>query len=40
MFQKMSFVNLATLGELTVNPVIDVFLGLLPNDQPTDFAVF
>ena len=39
-FQKMSFENLAALGELAVNPVIDVFLGLLPKDEPTDFAVF
>ena len=39
-FQKMSSANLTTLGDLIVNPVIDVFLGLLPKDEPTDFAVF
>ena len=39
-FQKMTFVNLAKLGELTVNPMIDVFLDLLPKHEPSDFDVF
>ena len=30
MFQKMTYDNLATLGQLTVDPMIDVFLALLP----------
>ena len=36
----MSFENLATLGELTVNPMIEVFLDILPKDEPADFDVF
>ena len=36
----MSFENLATLGELAVNPMIEVFLDILPNHEPTDFDVF
>ena len=39
-FQKMTSANLTTLSDLIVNPVIDVFLDLLPKDVPTDFAVF
>ena len=39
-FQKMFYENLATLGELTVNPMLDILLALLPADAPTDFGVF
>ena len=36
----MSYENLVALGELTVNPMIDIFLALLPKAAPTDFDVF
>ena len=39
-FQKMTYENLVELGELTVNPMLDVFLTLLPESPPTDFGVF
>ena len=39
-FQKLTYENLIVLGELTVNPMIDVFLALLPKDTPTDFGIF
>ena len=39
-FQKMSYESIIALGELTVNPMIDIFLALLPQEVPTDFGVF
>ena len=28
------------LGEMSVNPMLDVFLALLPADEATDFGIF
>ena len=39
-FQQMTYENIVVLGEMTVNPMIDVFLELLPQDKATDFGEF
>jgi hypothetical protein len=36
----MTYENLVALGEITVNPMVDIFLPLLPKDAPTDFGMF
>ena len=40
LFQGLTYENLIQLGEMTVNPMLDVFLDLLPKDGPTDFLTF
>jgi len=39
-FQKMTYENLLMLGEMSVSPMLDVFLALLPVDEATDFGTF